>query len=178
MGASLVTNSRSFGNETTCAHAYTGRKWRPTLTDSWLVWLWIASMIYDFSPSYQHAECSWICVFWRPFVSCINDGEYLNRLWVIVEQNHDEKKMAFLLPRTFVFDCLPRCFWTTLWLQSHSKTMAGCLDKLIEPLWLSFGGFCSSIAYIAHPRHLPGYLESQHIHTCRDTHNMRHILLA
>ena len=39
VGASLVPNSWSFGNETTCAHAYMGRKWRPTVTNSWQVWL-------------------------------------------------------------------------------------------------------------------------------------------
>ena len=44
VGASLVPNTRWFGNETICAHAYTDRKWRPTATDSRLVCLWIASI--------------------------------------------------------------------------------------------------------------------------------------
>ena len=39
VGASLIPNSWSFGNETMCVDAYTDRKWRPTAINSRLVCL-------------------------------------------------------------------------------------------------------------------------------------------
>ena len=68
-----------------------------------------------------------------------------------VQYCYEEKNGTSATEYTFVLIYLLRCFWATLRPTlpiNHSRMMAGCLDKPMGHLWLSFGGFCASVPFL------------------------------
>ena len=74
-----------------------------------------------------------------------------------VQYCYEEKNGTLATEYTCVLIYLLRCFWATLRPTlpiNHSRMMAGCLDKPMGHLWLSF----EVLSYIAHLRY--SYIES------------------
>ena len=75
--------------------------------------------------------------------SCYNRSQYLSHSRDIFVGERI-RKMAFLLPHTFVFICLPQGFWASilvLLIIEALKRKVGWLNKLLANLWLSYMAF-------------------------------------
>ena len=121
------------GNETSCAHAYKIRKWRPsqrTAASECCEWLlltrvnlklwrrWVAGKLSAVMSIRFVLKSRWVL---EPFSSYRRLTSGLNKERI--------RKMVLLLPHTFAFSCLPRGFWPLMSLADHKGTQRGCLGS-------------------------------------------------
>ena len=99
-----------FGNETMCAHAYKSLKMASQPTGSSSSVLWAAGKSWI---GVTEARDQGKFLLRYESFSCYNHGEYLSHSQDIFIGERI-RKMAFLLPHTFVFSCLPQGFWESI----------------------------------------------------------------
>ena len=113
------------GNETSCPHAYKIRKWRPsqwTATTECCEWLlltrvnlrlwrrWVVGKLHAVMSIRFVLKSRWVL---EPFL-CYR---------CLTKWSEQRTKMALLLPHTFLFNCLPRGFWSLIWVLLITKAL-------------------------------------------------------
>ena len=119
------------GNETSCAHAYKIRKWRPkqrTAATECCEWLlstrvnlklwrrWVVGKLLAMMSISFVLKSRWVLESFLSYC-CLNKSRNEERMC----------KMALLLSHTFAFSCLPCDFWTLIWVLLITKR----LNKLL-----------------------------------------------